>query len=73
MRHEDELKQIGTVRERLVGSHPDVDPSTVDDVVSQVQQVYAASRVRDFVPLLVERDARDRLDSGSGRRAGTSS
>ncbi|WP_024287412.1 three-helix bundle dimerization domain-containing protein [Cellulomonas sp. KRMCY2] len=66
MRQEDELKQIASVSDRLAVRHPDLDRRTIEAAVQEAHGVYAGSRVRDFVPLLVERDARDLL-AGRGR------
>lgn len=68
MRQDDELKQIATVTERLATHHPEVDRQSIDTAVREAHQSYVGSRVRDFVPLLVERDAVERLSlrGGSG-------
>ena len=67
MRHDDELKQIATVSERLATRHPEVERESIEVAVREAHQSYAGSRVRDFVPLLVERDAVDRLSLRDAR------
>ena len=69
MRHDDELKQIATIGERLAGGHPEVDRQSIDTAVREAHQRYADSRIRDFVPLLVERDAVARLSLRDARRS----
>ena len=61
MNDEDELKEITTVTDRLAASHPDLDRGSIDAAVREAYQGFAGSSVRDFVPLLVERDAAQRL------------
>jgi hypothetical protein len=56
-----ERQALAEVTERLTARFrhlpPDVVAATVDDVAGQLQ----AARIREFIPLLVERQARDEL------------
>jgi hypothetical protein len=46
---------------RLIDEFPDVSPAVVDTVIHQQHARLEASRIRDFVPLLVEKRARQDL------------
>ena len=61
MRAEDELRAVTQVTDRLVSRHPEVPRLMIERVVGEVHATFAASPVREFVPLLVERGAHDRL------------
>jgi hypothetical protein len=65
---DDEQAQIATVTDRLATGHPEVDRTSIEAAVHDAYQGYATSRIRDFVPLLVEREAVDRLSLRGGRR-----
>ncbi|WP_246050848.1 three-helix bundle dimerization domain-containing protein [Nocardioides guangzhouensis] len=56
-----ERQALAEVTQRLTARFghlpPDVVAATVDDVAGQLQ----AARIREFIPLLVERQARDEL------------
>lgn len=67
MRQDDELKQIAKVSERLATGHPELDRQSIESAVREAHQGYVGSRVRDFVPLLVERDAVERLSLRDAR------
>lgn len=43
------------------GAHP---PEEVKEVVEEKREHYADARIRDFIPVLVEREAREELSSG---------
>lgn len=58
---EDDETEILLVRDRLAGRHPEVDPVALDSLVRECHADYATARVRDFVAVLVEREARRRL------------
>lgn len=57
----DERTRVAEVVGRLQRRFASVDPERVADVVSQVHREFGSARVRDFVPVLVEKGARDRL------------
>jgi hypothetical protein len=57
----DEATQIRYVTERLITRHPDVDDRVIIEIVARVHQHFTGARVRDFVPLLVEKRANQKL------------
>lgn len=62
MDHEAEQRALVDVRSRLQKRFPDLDDAIVDAAV-RVAHSELTGRVRNFVPVLVERVARDRLSS----------
>jgi hypothetical protein len=52
---------LSDLERRLIDEFPDVSPAVVDTVVHQQHARFEASRIRDFVPLLVEKRARQDL------------
>ncbi|WP_367890692.1 three-helix bundle dimerization domain-containing protein [Rhodococcus pyridinivorans] len=61
MSGDDEFRQIQQVIERLVIRYPLVPPDDIERAVHGVHLRFATSRVRDFVPLLVERAVKREL------------
>ena len=59
MRVTTEDQQISHVLERLVAQFPNRDPNDVAHAVANAHKRFEESRIRDFVPLLVERCVRD--------------
>ena len=59
-----EERAIGEVVARLTARYPSLDPTQIASAVRQTYDGFASSRVRDFVPLLVERHVRAELDEG---------
>jgi len=57
MSHIDERALIADVQQRLTTAFPQCSPIDVRVVVTEAYAGFAACRVRDFVPLLVERHA----------------
>ncbi|MGW4339567.1 three-helix bundle dimerization domain-containing protein [Rhodococcus koreensis] len=57
-----ENQHIDAVRARVRDRYPEVDPSMVNDLITAVHHRFDGCRVRDFVPLLVERAAKRVLD-----------
>ncbi|WP_239001917.1 MULTISPECIES: three-helix bundle dimerization domain-containing protein [unclassified Mycobacteroides] len=66
-----EPAQITAVLQRLVAKYSWLTPEQIADVVQSAHAQFTGSRVREFVPLLVERRARAELTafSASGSRA----
>ncbi|MDF3312516.1 MULTISPECIES: three-helix bundle dimerization domain-containing protein [Rhodococcus] len=58
MTGDDELLQVEKVIERLITRYPSVSSGDVEHIVRTVHKRLAESRVRDFIPLLVEKAAR---------------
>ena len=56
-----EARQMAEVQQRLEARFPDLDPTVVEAAI-QVAAAGITGPVRDFVPLLVERHARERLN-----------
>jgi hypothetical protein len=55
---DDELLQVEQVIERLITRYPSVASADVELTVRTVHKRLAECRIRDFVPLLVEKAAR---------------
>lgn len=53
----DEQAQLAEVIERLTASHPSLPPATVAEVVGELHARFNGARIREFVPLFVERNA----------------
>lgn len=58
MTGDDELLQVERVIERLITRYPSLSPVDIEHIVRTVHKRLAESRVRDFIPLLVEKAAR---------------
>lgn len=56
-----ETAVIDQIAERLAQNYPAVPPTTVSDVVRKVHATFDGNPVRDFIPLLVERHAKNEL------------
>lgn len=61
MTPEEELRQIGNVVDRLAVRHANVRRENVERAVHDAYARFTGRRVRDFVPLLVERSAREAI------------
>ncbi|SDC90846.1 hypothetical protein SAMN05444580_10240 [Rhodococcus tukisamuensis] len=57
----EEQRHIEFVIERLTKKHPDLPATTVRESVTRAHTHFDGRRVRDFVPLLVERNAEAEL------------
>lgn len=68
MEPDHEARQLAEVRQRLEARFPDLDPTVVEAAI-QVAAANLTGPVRDFVPLLVEKAARERL--ARAREGGT--
>ena len=58
MRDDNESVQIDQVIERLITRFPAESPAEIELLVRRIHERFADARVRDFVPLLVEKAAR---------------
>lgn len=58
---EAEARVLDHVRERLSGRFPQVPAQTVSEVVDATYHSFDDARVRDFLEILVERDAAEAL------------
>ncbi|REE74790.1 hypothetical protein C8E05_4236 [Rhodococcus wratislaviensis] len=66
---DDELLQIEQVIERLTTRYPTVSPVDIEHIVRTVHKRLAKGRIRDFVPLLVEKAARRELSDRAATEA----
>jgi hypothetical protein len=57
----DEQARVADVRARLQSRFPELDPDIVSEVVDRAYHEFDGANVRDFVPILVEKHARDLL------------
>lgn len=57
----EELRALGGVVDRLVEKFPAIPRAEIENVVQQEHRSLDFGRVRDYVPILVEHAARDRL------------
>ena len=60
---DDELRAVTEVVQRLVITFPDLDTADVEHVVKQSHELFNGKPIRDFVPVLVERIARQDLQA----------
>ncbi|MFD9668409.1 three-helix bundle dimerization domain-containing protein [Rhodococcus sp. NPDC059968] len=63
MTRDEELLHIDKVIDRLDVRYPDVTRESIEQVVHSAHQHFVNGKVRDFVPLLVERLAREKLQA----------
>ncbi|RXZ47726.1 hypothetical protein ESP57_14425 [Agromyces fucosus] len=61
MDHTEEARAVDEVIDRLVGRFPDVSRDRIASVVETAHLELEGNPVRDFVPVLVERTAKQRL------------
>jgi hypothetical protein len=57
----EETARLGALRKRLAREFPDRRAGELDQAIEQSVARFALARIRDFVPLFVERDVRARL------------
>ena len=57
----DENKALEEIVERLQQRFPDAPRETVADAVEQARTAHDDAKVRDFVPVLIEKEAKARL------------
>ncbi|KXX55311.1 three-helix bundle dimerization domain-containing protein [Rhodococcus sp. LB1] len=62
-----EEHDIGVVQIRLMQRYPDLGPEVVEDLIEATLGRFEGCRIRDFVPLLVERAATRALDAAYRR------
>lgn len=58
----EELRALAHVVDRLTERYPDVPREHIEDIVQQEHRSLDTGRVRDYVPILVEHAAKDRLN-----------
>ncbi|MCB0936407.1 MAG: hypothetical protein KDB55_10430 [Mycobacterium sp.] len=57
----DEREQLRDAVERLSVQYPTLSAATIADVVQELHDRFSGARIREFVPLFVERHARTAL------------
>lgn len=57
----EEVRAIDELASRLRVKYPEMEPDEVRNLVVRVHRQYDGSRIRDFVPVLVEREVSDDL------------
>ncbi len=57
----DEQAQLGEVERRLALGYPTLPPATITEVVQELHARFNGARIREFVPLFVERRAHTAL------------
>lgn len=60
-RAENEDVEVEHVVERLTGKFPSIPPEVVEETVTELHEELDEAPVRDFVPVIVEHDAREKL------------
>jgi hypothetical protein len=63
----EEARAVDEVARRLATRFPQISSDTVSRAVKHAHAEFANSRIRDFVPLFVERNARDHLRAAGSR------
>lgn len=61
MNAEDEVRAVEGVVDRLAAMYPDVSRERVVVIVNEEHLALEGNRIRDFIPVLVEHEARERL------------
>jgi hypothetical protein len=71
MTQTEELRALDALADRLRGRFPDAPPESIKKVVDEVHQQFDGRPIRDFIPVLVEREVVDHLmvrEPGAPRR-----
>lgn len=64
-----EIQVVAQVSERLRARLPHLRPEVIDQVVAEALHEFDGRPVRDFIPILVERDVLDRFRGSAQDRA----
>jgi len=59
MEQTEEIHALEQLADRLRGRFPDASPERIKQVVDQVHHQYDGNPIRDFIPVLVEREVVD--------------
>ena len=68
MSQTEEIHAMDELADRLRGRFPDARPDRIKEAVARVHHQYDGSPIRDFIPVLVEREVVDQLRSGATAR-----
>ncbi|MBI3212706.1 MAG: hypothetical protein HYZ38_02690 [Mycobacterium sp.] len=63
MPHRSEADALAEIENRLIAEFPGLHPDEIRNALAQANSGFSDSRIRDFVPLLVERRARTLLSA----------
>jgi hypothetical protein len=72
MKQGEEAHAIVELAERLHARFPDAPADTIEQLVTQIHHEYDGHPIRDFIPVLVEREAVDQLRARPRERVGAS-
>lgn len=61
MTQTDEIHALDQLADRLRGRFPDAPPESITHMVAQAHHEYDGRPIRDFIPVLVEREVVDHL------------
>ena len=70
MAKKSEAQAVAAVVDRLAERFPAVERSVIEDMVAHEHSLFAHGRVRDYIPILVERAAKLRLSGRHPQPAG---
>lgn len=62
VQHRDEQAQLAEVAHRLTTDYPTLSAAIVTEVVNDLHSRFNDARLRDYIPMLVERSARTALN-----------
>ena len=65
----EEDRLIGQVVDRLLAGFPQLPADTVHEIVGSVHHRFDEAKIRDFVPLFVERHTKEKLENLAGAAA----
>lgn len=68
MAQPEENQTLAYIAERLRERFPSVPPETINEVVAKCHQEFDGHPIRNFIPVLVERQAADHIRAIPGRR-----
>jgi len=60
-RESDQATAVALVTSRLHDRFPLIQPAVIEQIVTEIYVGYDGCRLREFIPLLVERESRDRV------------
>jgi hypothetical protein len=66
----EEMRHVEALVERLTRKFPELPPSTIEETVTRVHGQLGDAPIRDYVPVLVEREAVDSLKAHTRARDG---
>jgi hypothetical protein len=66
----EEMRHLAALVERLTRKFPELDPNTIEETVTSFHLQLGDAPIRDYVPVLVEREAIDSLKARTRARDG---